>query len=100
MKTTIIKVCYQRYTTKELAVIYNCAPRTMRKLLAAIKELLGPRKGHQWSVEQVQIIFSKYTPPYQIIEHETEIADLIPMLNQTKGTLVELFPEENQRKRA
>jgi len=66
--STVLRLVIKPYTTKELAPIFNMSSRTFRRNIAAIKERLGARKGHFYSIKQVEMIIEHMGRPYEIIE--------------------------------
>lgn len=51
------------YTTKELAVIYEVDDRTFKKWLEPHLEEIGPKVGHFYTCNQVEIIFERLGRP-------------------------------------
>lgn len=66
---TIEKAEVKPYTTKGIAHVLNMSPKTFRRNIRAIKELLGAKKmGYFWSVEQVHMIFDHLGgAPYELV---------------------------------
>ncbi len=65
---SIVKFCIKPYTIKELSVIYNMCSRTFRRNIAGIQSQLGERKGHFYSIKQVELIIAHMGRPYEIVE--------------------------------
>ena len=63
---TELEIKVKPYTTKELSVIYEIPPRSFLKWLLPIRDLVGNRNGQWFTVQQVEIIFSKLGVPYVI----------------------------------
>lgn len=57
------------YTLKELYNLYGVSEGVMRRMLKSLKEELGPKLGHYFTVKQVQIIFNSLGPPQIFIEN-------------------------------
>ena len=51
------------YSMKELAVLYEVSPRTLRRWMTRIKPDIGERIGHYYMITQVTIIFDKLGVP-------------------------------------
>lgn len=62
LKRTIISV--RPYSRKELTALYGVSCRTLRNWLNPLKKELGERKGHMYSVKQIEIIFDVLGVPY------------------------------------
>jgi len=56
------------YNLKELARIYNVAPRTLKNWLALHAEAIGPKIGHLYTALQVKIIFEKLGLPGKAVD--------------------------------
>jgi transposase len=54
------------YSTKELATFYGVHPKTLIKWMKAFKDDIGDKRGHYYSVSQVEMIFNKLGMPYKI----------------------------------
>lgn len=65
---TQFEIKVKAYTTKELSVIYEIPPRSFVKWLRPIRDILGDRYGQWYTVQQVEIIFSKLGVPHLIRE--------------------------------
>jgi hypothetical protein len=63
-----IELVIKPYTTKDLAPLYNMSTRTFLRNIEGIKEKLGSRKGHFYSIKQVEIIIEHMGIPYKIKE--------------------------------
>lgn len=51
------------YSMKELAILYEVSPRTLRRWMIKIKPAIGERIGHYYMITQVSIIFDKLGVP-------------------------------------
>ncbi len=81
MKVTVIRVVIKPYSNQDLAKLFNCCSRTIRRDIAPFKALLGERRGHRWSIAQVEIILEKLGRPYEIVEHDAaRILELMPQI--------------------
>ncbi len=63
MSTTNDYVEIKPYNVKDLAAIYNVAPRTIRIWLARHKDAIGEKAGRYYTALQVKIIFEKLGLP-------------------------------------
>jgi hypothetical protein len=57
------EVQLKAYSLKELSIIYECSPKTMRTWIKPLKEKLGSRNGHYYTPKQVRIIFERLGVP-------------------------------------
>jgi transposase len=55
----------QRYTHKQLAVLYHVSWITFQKWLREFEDEIGPKIGHFYSARQVAIIFEKLGAPLE-----------------------------------
>lgn len=65
---TIIKFSIKPYTVKELSVMYNMCSRTFRRNIAGIQSKLGKRRGHFYSIKQIELIIAHMGRPYEVVE--------------------------------
>ncbi|MEO8769399.1 MAG: hypothetical protein ABI402_04925 [Ferruginibacter sp.] len=65
---TELEIKVKAYTTKELSGIYEIPPRTFIRWISPIRNLIGNRIGQWYTVQQVEIIFSKFGIPHIIRE--------------------------------
>jgi hypothetical protein len=64
---TKLMVEVRRYTSKELRLLMKAKKSTFYEDLASIRHLLGKKKGHFWSIQQVELIMQHMGRPYVII---------------------------------
>lgn len=65
---TVIKFCVKPYTIQELSKMYNMCSRTFRRNIAGIQSQLGKRRGHFYSIKQIELIIAHMGRPYEVIE--------------------------------
>jgi hypothetical protein len=65
---TVMRFCVKPYTIKELSVMYNMCSRTFRRNIAGIQYQLGKRKGHFYSIKQIETIIAHMGRPYEVVE--------------------------------
>ncbi len=63
-QTQGIRVEIRPYKLKELAALYKADPKTFLKWLKPFQSLLGKRLGHYYSINQVKLIFRKFSLRY------------------------------------
>jgi len=63
-----IKVEVVPYSLKELSQLYKLSSKVFKKSLQPFTPMLGERKGHFYTVKQVEIIFMQLGIPYSINE--------------------------------
>lgn len=56
------------YNMKELCALYKMSYKVMYTFLAPLKGTLGKKRGHFYSVRQVEAIFNELGVPYLINE--------------------------------
>lgn len=56
------------YSIRELCYLYEICDKTLKKWMEPFADELGDRIGRYYSVNQVEIIFSKLGVPYRIGE--------------------------------
>lgn len=57
------QIYVRAYTTKELAVIYEVDDRTFKRWIEPHYLAIGPKVGHFYTINQVEIIFEKLGRP-------------------------------------
>lgn len=77
MITKVIRVVIKPYTNQDLALLFNCSSRTIRRDIQPFLHELGKRNGHRWSIPQIEIILNKLGRPYETIELESQPGILI-----------------------
>lgn len=54
------------YTFKELITLYEVPDKTFRKWLRPFKDLIGPKVGQFYTINQVRIMFDKLGIPARL----------------------------------
>jgi len=62
-----LKTEVKPYKHSEILAIFKRSKTNLNRELKPHRERLGPRKGHTWSKEQVEILFEILGHPYIII---------------------------------
>lgn len=68
MIENLMKMVVEPRTTTELAPLFDCSPRTLRKYIAKFRKKLGRRIGRRWSIYQIEIIIEHLGGTDLIIE--------------------------------
>ncbi|MBI4945307.1 MAG: hypothetical protein HY840_02765 [Bacteroidetes bacterium] len=71
-KKSTVRLELKPYTPLQLSKIYGVSKVTFLKWIKELKQELGKRNGHYYSIPQVKIIFSEFLLP-SYIEIETDI---------------------------
>jgi len=58
------------YKLKQLAAMYGVCRQTFAAWLKPFKKDIGIKKGQYFSTTQVEIIFEKLVPPFEIYKNE------------------------------
>ena len=61
--TTTQSIKLKVYSLKELAGLYECSGKTMKKLLAPLEKETGPKIGRVYTPRQMKIIFTELGIP-------------------------------------
>ena len=64
----VLELVVKPYTTKDLAPLYNMSTRTFLRNIEGIKDKLGARKGHFYSIKQVEIIIEHMGIPISLLK--------------------------------
>jgi len=59
------------YSVKELAILYQVTPHTIRNWIKEFENELGPKVGYYYKIPQIKIIFEKLDFPGNLTNDES-----------------------------
>jgi hypothetical protein len=62
------KYSLRPYTHKELVAVYKISWKTLKRSIAPLEPLLGPKIGNYYNIRQVKIIFDNMGVPAGLAE--------------------------------
>lgn len=62
-----MSISLRPYCLKELALLYEVNPRTIKVWLKRFENAIGPKNGRYYTIRQVEVIFEKIGEPNRYV---------------------------------